>query len=32
VHNVAEIEAAIDAFAREPNGGLITLAHPPVQT
>src|SRR5262249_30888329 len=30
VHNVAEIEAAIDAFAREPNGGLITLAHPPV--
>ena len=30
VHNAAEIEAAIDAFAREPNGGLITLAHPPV--
>jgi putative tryptophan/tyrosine transport system substrate-binding protein len=30
VHNVAEIEAAIDAFAREPNGGLITLANPPV--
>ena len=30
VHNVAEIEAAIDAFAREPNVGLITLAHPPV--
>jgi putative tryptophan/tyrosine transport system substrate-binding protein len=30
VHNVAEIEAAIDAFAREPNGGLIAFAGPAV--
>jgi putative ABC transport system substrate-binding protein len=30
VHNLAEIEAAINAFAREPNGGLITVGHPPL--
>jgi ABC-type uncharacterized transport system substrate-binding protein len=29
-HDAAEIEAAIDAFAREPNGGLLVLGTPAV--
>ena len=28
VHNAAEIELALTAFAAEPNGGLIILPHP----
>ena len=30
VHNAVEIERAINAFAREPNGGLIVLPSGPV--
>jgi putative ABC transport system substrate-binding protein len=30
VHDAAEIEAAIDAFVREPNGGLIAFGSPAV--
>ena len=30
VHNAAEIDAAIQAFAREPNGGLIVMGSPSV--
>jgi putative ABC transport system substrate-binding protein len=30
VHDAAEIEPAIDAFVREPNGGLMVLGSPPV--
>jgi ABC-type uncharacterized transport system substrate-binding protein len=30
VHDAAEIEAAINAFAREPNGGLIAFGSPAV--
>jgi hypothetical protein len=29
VHNAAEIERAIDVFARDPNGGLIVLPNGP---
>lgn len=28
VHNAAEIERAVDAFAASPNGGLIVMPHP----
>ena len=31
VHNAAEIERAVDALAREPNGGLIAMTTPAVQ-
>jgi len=30
VHDAVEVEAAIDAFAREPNGGLIAFGSPAV--